>query len=117
MCALFLALVGTIILLADLGMLSSWLARLGQWPWADNVGHALLIGTLTFLLNRAMGGRRFQRTPRMRVGSVAVALVITLEEVSQFWMLSRSFDLVDLLANYAGIAMADVLGRCRRPPR
>ena len=37
------------------------------------------------------------------VGSLIVALVVTLEEFSQLFIQYRSFDLTDLLFDYAGI--------------
>ncbi len=72
----------------------------------DKVGHFLLLGILTYLVNRSLirGTWRFGswNIPR---GSVLIALVFTLEEFSQAFIHTRSFSLLDLAANYLGVAV------------
>ena len=78
-------------------------------PGGDKLGHFLLIGTLAFLVNATLHARRIQ-LGRLRplLGSLLVTLVVSAEEFSQLFLVHRSFDLLDLTADYVGIL---ILGR------
>ena len=89
---------------ADRGMLWMLYDWFEKHPGADKVGHFFLFGSLAYVLTRALGGR-------FLLGGLLVAVGVTLEECSQIWIPSRSFDLKDLAANYAGIALAGLLNR------
>lgn len=79
-------------------------------PYGDKVGHTLLLGTLTFLVNWAMQARTFIfQKFQILTGSCIIFLVITIEEFSQNWLDNRSFDLVDLGGNYLGIFLGSCL--------
>lgn len=83
-----------------------WYERLH--PLADKAGHVLLIGGLTAALHHALGGRSVTRAG-LPAAAPVVFLVMTLEECSQRWLPSRTFDPYDLAANYAGILLAILL--------
>jgi polysaccharide biosynthesis protein VpsQ len=104
-CLLFLAIVGVTVGI-DSGRLQN-LPWLNSIPFGDKFGHLLVIGCLTFLLNHALAGRKLQ-IGRFRVllGCTIVAVAMTVEECSQMWFPIRTFDLIDLSANYLGIALA-----------
>lgn len=93
-----------IIILADLGMLGI-LGVVNRIPYGDKVGHFLLYGVLTLLIDLAL----FRSRPDLRPGLIVlrVALVLTLliglEEFSQLYFPNRSFDLVDLAFSYLGV--------------
>lgn len=73
-------------------------------PFGDKIGHFLLMGGLSFLINLSLRCRTVAvRSRRMLLGTTIVILVVTLEEVSQLFVQYRSFDLVDLLFDYLGI--------------
>jgi glycopeptide antibiotics resistance protein len=106
--AAWLALVGTIIGLADAGgarWLFDWVERT---PGADKLGHFVLIGAMAFLLNIALRAR--QAGPVL-LGSLLVFAIFTAEEFSQLFIPHRHFDWGDLAANVLGIALADRLAR------
>jgi len=42
------------------------------------------------------------------VGTIVVVTVVTLEEVTQLWIYTRRFGVIDLIAGYLGIATADI---------
>lgn len=94
-----------IILLADLGMLGI-LGVVNRIPYGDKIGHFLLYGILTLLIDLAL----FRSRPDLRRSliSLRVALILTLliglEEYSQQFFANRSFDLVDLFFSYLGVA-------------
>ncbi len=102
---LTLAYASTLILLiatADRGALViSWLAAV---PAADKIGHFVLMGLLSYLVNTALGGARWHwRRLSVLKGSAVVAALVTIEEISQLWIAYRAFDLADLAADLAGI--------------
>ena len=100
----WLVMCAVIIYFADRGLLKPVYRFIGVHPGSDKVGHFVLIGALAGLLNLALGLRtvRWLGHPWL-LGSVLVGLFCTLEEISQYWLPARSFDLLDLAGDYAGI--------------
>jgi hypothetical protein len=77
-------------------------------PGGDKLGHLGLVSTLTLLLNLALRGRRAPgKLSRIMLGSLLAATIMTLEELSQAMIPSRSLDLFDGLANLAGVALGE----------
>lgn len=108
---IFLGLVAGVIVGADRGTLHAMLGWVNSYPYFDKVGHVVLIGTLAFLLDHALVGRTVWR---LQLGGLLVAAAMTLEEISQAWMPTRTFDLVDLAANYTGVLLAEIAWRLAR---
>lgn len=105
--ALFVA---TLIGLADLGRgreISVWVAQI---PAGDKWGHFVLFGGLTFLANAALNGARFRLGSfTFLKGSLFVLVPTVLEEFSQLFFRSRTFDLRDLGADFVGIFLGGLL--------
>ena len=101
---LFGLLILAIIILADLGQLG-FLYSIYDFPYGDKVGHFLLYGILTLLIDLAfLSPLPTQRRRRVAVNTgLLLTLVITVEEFSQQYFSSRTFDLVDLTASYLGV--------------
>ena len=73
-------------------------------PYGDKAGHFILMGLFSLLLNLALSCKKVKLWKiNLLMGSLIVMLVVTLEEFSQLFVRYRSFDLVDLLYDYAGI--------------
>ena len=93
-----------IIVLANLGMLGIF-GSLNWIPFGDKIGHFVLYGILTLLIDLALN--RSLPTPRRRLLIIRIglilALLIGLEEYSQQFFAKRSFDLVDLAFSYLGV--------------
>lgn len=93
-----------IIILADTGNLGV-LAVLYRIPFADKLGHFILYGILTLLINLTL----FRSMPDQKRISLAVVsgliliLLIGIEEFSQQHFSNRTFSLQDLSASYAGV--------------
>jgi VanZ family protein len=94
-----------IIVLVDQGdyltMLKNWVDMI---PYGDKGGHLILMGLLSLTVNLSfkctqwtVGQHTFLK------GSVIIAILVTLEEISQLFISSRSFDWGDLLFDYLGI--------------
>ena len=81
-------------------------------PFGDKVCHFLLMGGLCAWTVLALGWSG-ERAPRRAVlwGTSAVSVVVVLEEFSQIWIEGRTFDLVDLAADFGGILLASWAAR------
>ena len=102
---LFLIFIIAIIVLVDNGRLPHFIRATYDFPNGDKLGHFILYGLLNFFFTRAFLSS-FPSKPRtwmaLSVGLV-LAFFIALEEWSQQFFATRTFDLVDLLASYAGL--------------
>jgi len=79
-------------------------------PYGDKVGHLGLFGLLTLLANlsskcRGFSGRRFN----IYWGSFYVLTFVTLEELSQRFLPTRTLDIYDNGADLIGISCATFL--------
>ena len=101
-----------IIMLANLGKLGV-MRFINNIPYGDKVGHFILYGILTLLFDLSflrrsvdMPSAPVRTNPRPIVLRIAfiLALLIGLEEYSQQYFPSRTFDLVDLAFSYLGVA-------------
>jgi len=101
---IYLFILGVIVFLADQKKYQPLFRRVREMPYGDKLGHLFLMGLFSFLLNMAMGCRtwRIRRIELLR-GSLIVALLVTLEEFSQLFFRTRTFDAVDLVFDYLGI--------------
>lgn len=93
-----------IIILADTGKLGI-LSHIYRIPYADKVGHFILYGILSLLINLTLF-RSLPSQSRRRVAVVCgliLALLIGLEEFSQQHFANRTFSLMDLGASYLGV--------------
>jgi VanZ family protein len=102
---LFAFLIILIIVLADIGALPPYLRLLKDLPYGDKVGHFILYGILTLLVDLAL----FRSCPHRSRKFLAVtsglilAVLIGLEEFSQQYFADRTFSLKDLAASYLGL--------------
>ena len=99
--ALFLVL---IIILADSGQAIFFFSTLAQIPWGDKIGHFFLMGVMAYLLTLATNAERLTICGKsLMKGPFWLAVVVTLEEISQIWLANRGFSLWDLGFDYLGI--------------
>ena len=90
--------------LADSGR-GRWLFGMAESiPQGDKIGHFVLFGLLVFLVNLVLHATvvRLGRLTILKVSALVMVIVIA-EEVSQLLFVSRSFELLDLAADLAGI--------------
>ncbi|MCU0794907.1 MAG: VanZ family protein [Akkermansiaceae bacterium] len=106
--AVFLAGFISIIVLADQGR-GFW-TFLHDVPMGDKIGHLVLVGPLALLTNLVLRGRYAPRPfSKIMLGSFIVGSLMTLEEISQAFIPSRSFDLIDALMNLTAAALAQII--------
>lgn len=93
-----------LVVLADSGR-GRWLFGMAESiPGGDKLGHFILFGLLAFLVNLVLRATavRWGRLTILK-GSGLVMMIVIAEEVSQLFFVSRSFELLDLAADLAGI--------------
>lgn len=81
-------------------------------PFKDKWGHFSLYGTLALMLDFALKSRHWLLF-KIRIPTAAI-LVITfaiVEEITQLWIPSRNFDLIDIMADFAGVFLFVFCGR------
>lgn len=82
-------------------------------PHGDKIGHFVVMGSLALITNLAIGNRKSCRWKIGRWvvlgGTTIVTVLATLEEFSQLFIASRTFNPLDLLADYLGIGLANIL--------
>jgi len=117
--AFFLIFIIAVIVLADGGNLPRPIRAIYDFPNGDKFGHFILFGLLTFFITRAFLST-FPSKSRgwvtLSIGLV-LALLIGMEEFSQKFFPTRTFNLIDLLASYAGIITFAFLAFYWRKPR
>ena len=111
---LWLLFVASIITCADLSLARCLFEVAGRYPGSDKLAHAVGMCTLAFTFNYALHTRTVPlKCCHVQLGGFIVAVVMTIEECSQIWIPCRTFDLLDLAANYAGILCAGwITQRC-----
>ena len=99
-----------LIVSADAGRSNPLFELAHSIPYGDKLGHMILFGTLTLFANV---GSHFRRVSlgkvRPYLGAVVVAIVVIIEECSQQYFPSRTFDGYDLLADGVGIMLFSLL--------
>lgn len=104
-----------IIFLADTADYNFAFYAVGQIPYGDKVSHAILYGMMALFLNYGLGFRKLSHLAMMPivpcVGSTTVLVFATLEECSQYYIPSRTFDLWDLGADFVGVVLFSIWRR------
>ncbi len=103
---LFTVFIVAIIVLADTRHLG-FLGGLYDFPYGDKVGHFLLFGLLSLLVNlAALERRRTSQAWHVAFGvSLMLAVLIGLEEFSQRFFAARTASWMDLAASYLGVSV------------
>lgn len=103
----FFAFILWILYLANTGGGSLFFDFIRTIPYGDKLGHMGLFGLLTLAAVVGSKFRAFQCGGlNVYYGAALVALFTIGEEFSQLFISSRTFDLLDLAANFVGIALA-----------
>lgn len=84
----------------------------GNIPYGDKLGHFLLMGIFSFLLNLVLNAKTIRfLTTNFLLGSLIVLSVVTIEEISQIFVSGRTFDWSDLIFDYLGIFLFGKLAK------
>lgn len=101
----FIAFFVWIVVIADRGQGTPWwTVIIAPIPFGDKVGHFCLVSTLSFLCNLAFRAKRPDFLPRfVTLVTLILLTVLTLEELSQAFIIGRHLDFYDWLADLAGL--------------
>ena len=97
----FTALVVILIAIADADVAPRVFHIVHLVPYGDKVAHAILFGTLAFLVERFAASRGWRVGP----ATVMLAVLVAAEETSQIWLPARAFTISDLVADFLGMAV------------
>ncbi len=101
---LFAVFLVALVILANLGLGSSFYSFIRIIPGGDKTGHFVLFGLMSFFLNSALDGKLINfHLLKMMKGSFILIVIITIEELSQYFIPTRTFSLLDLGASYLGV--------------
>ena len=98
-----------IIFLADTADHNFAFRLIGHIPYGDKVMHGFLYGVMAWLLNYGLKFKSYKFIFNLQIGAIAVLIFATIEEISQYWLPSRTFDLGDLLADFIGVILFSFL--------
>jgi len=109
---IYVSILAAIVILANGRETSNLFTFVRILPFGDKIGHFVLMGFFSFLINLALNARAV-KIGRLNflLGSAIVLLVVTIEEFSQIFLQTRSFDWIDLLFDFAGILAFGELSR------
>jgi hypothetical protein len=113
---MYMVAVAAIVGAANFGALPLWLKSLYRFPGGDKAGHCILLGLLAAAVNGFLRYKTLHLLSRpVFVGTLIVLAAVTLEELSQAFIASRTCSLADLASSYLGIILADRYAAWRRP--
>jgi glycopeptide antibiotics resistance protein len=105
----FILFLGFVIYSANTGHSLVFFEWVSALPMGDKLGHFSLMFVFSLLLNMMFKHRKLCiKDKNVLIGSLVVFILITLEEVSQIALERRTFDFMDLLCNYLGIACSSL---------
>ncbi len=82
-----------------------WWSFIDLIPYGDKLGHLGLVGLLSFLCNLAFTSRK---PGIISMTTLVLLVLLTLEELSQAFIVTRHLDLFDWLADLAGLAAGQI---------
>lgn len=101
---IFLGFIAWIIYLANTAQSSIFFEFVGTIPYGDKLGHFCLFGLLTLGANFAFKLKSYKLLSlNVYVGSMTVFLFVLAEELSQYFIPSRTLDVTDLFSDIVGI--------------
>lgn len=107
---LFFLFICYIIYLADTADNNFAFRIIGHIPYGDKFMHALLYGTMAFLCNWVFNFKTFIFIKiNIQLGLFIVFIFALLEEFSQYFISSRTFDIFDILADIIGIVLVSFI--------
>lgn len=105
--AVFFSFILWIIYLANTGNQNLLFEMVGNIPFGDKLGHLMLFGALTLLVVVASQYRCISiGRINCYYGALAVTLFVIIEEFSQAFIPTRTFDIGNLFADAVGIVLA-----------
>ena len=105
----FFIFISYIIFLADTANYNFAFSLVGNIPYGDKIAHAGLYGIMALLLNFGLNFKQVKHFGvSLQLGALLVFIFAGLEELTQYYIPSRTFDLGDLLADFIGVVLVSI---------
>ena len=102
----FFIFISFIIFLADTADHNFAFRLIGHIPYGDKVMHAFLYGVMALLLNYGLNFKSKKILGfNMQLGAIIVLTFAGLEEITQYWLPSRTCDVFDFVADTVGVTL------------
>ncbi len=102
----FFLFISFIIYLADTADYNFAFRVIGHIPNGDKLMHGLLYGIMALLLNYGLNFKsKIFFGFNMQVGAIIVLTFAGLEEITQYWLPSRTCDVFDFVADVFGVVL------------
>ena len=109
--SVYILILAGIVFLAD-SHGTNYFTFVGKIPFGDKIGHFLLMGMFSLLLNLALNAKTVRLVSlNILAGNLIVFGLVTIEEFSQIFVAGRTFDVTDLISDYAGIFIFGEIAR------
>jgi len=97
-----------IVVIANVGLGSTYFPFIYSIPGLDKIGHFFLMGVFSFLINLLLKAKKIQFSSlNFLLGSLVVFLVVTFEELSQLFLIYLSW--LDLVFDLGGVFLGGQL--------
>ena len=107
---LFFLFILWVIYLANTGNNSVFFDLVKSLPFGDKIGHFLLFGSLNFIGILSLKFKTLSfKAIKIYKATLFIILFVLIEEISQNFIDNRTFDLVDLTADFIGIIFSSYL--------
>lgn len=107
---LFFLFICTVIIMADNNSDSILFDIVRSLPYGDKLGHILLYGALTTLMVIALKFKTISiRKMNVQLGSILVLSFAFIEEITQLFLVNRTFDLNDIVSDVIGVVVFTVI--------
>lgn len=102
----FFLFISFIIYLADTADYNFAFRAIGQILYGDKLMHGLLYGVMALLLNYGLNFKSHKFLGfNLQIGALVVLAFAGLEEISQYWLPSRTCDMFDFVADTIGVTL------------
>ena len=106
----FFLFISFIIYLADTADYNFAFRVIGSIPNGDKLMHGLLYGVMALLLNYGLNFKSKKIFGfNMQVGAIVVLTFAGLEEITQYWLPSRTCDIFDFVADVVGVVLLSMI--------
>ena len=107
----FFIFIATIIYQADSANYNFAFRLVGQIPYGDKIAHTILYGIMALLLNYGLNHKVVNIGKfNLQLGAIIVLTFAGVEEMSQYFIPSRTCDIYDFIADTIGVTIFSILG-------
>ena len=107
---LFFLFICSVIIMADNNSDSIFFDIVRSLPYGDKLGHILLYGALTTLMVIALKFKTISiHKKNVQLGSILVLGFAFIEEITQLFLVNRTFDLNDIVSDVIGVVVFTVI--------